>query len=77
MSGDARFEYEISYGKARVPLYRVYGRPLTGLTPIPESNFTGRDNILVGGRSTWRSSPRTCYLPTRSAITAAWWRPTR
>lgn len=48
MSSDPRFDYEISYGKARVPLYRVYGRPLTGLTPIPESNFTGRDNVLVG-----------------------------
>jgi urate oxidase len=48
MGGDARFDYEISYGKARVPLYRVYGRPLTGLTAIPESNFTGRDNVLVG-----------------------------
>jgi urate oxidase len=48
MGGDARFDYEISYGKARVPLYLVYGRPLTGLTPIPESNFTGRDNVLVG-----------------------------
>jgi urate oxidase len=48
MSGDARFDYEISYGKARVPLYRVYGRPLTGLAPIPESDFTGRSNVLVG-----------------------------
>jgi urate oxidase len=48
MSGDARFGYEISYGKARVPLYRVYARPLTGLVPIAESSFTGRDNVLVG-----------------------------
>jgi urate oxidase len=48
MGGDTRFDYEISYGKAKVPLYRVYGRPLTGLTAIPESNFTGRDNVLVG-----------------------------
>ncbi len=39
--------YEISYGKFAVPVYRVYGAPLTGLTPIPESPFTGRDNILV------------------------------
>ena len=37
---------EISYGKARVPLYRVYARPLTGVRPIPESPFTGRDNTL-------------------------------
>ncbi len=36
----------ISYGKEEVSLYRTYGRPLTGLTSIPESNFTGRDNVL-------------------------------
>ena len=40
------FGYEISYGKARVPLYRVYARPLAGVTPIPESAFTGRGNAL-------------------------------
>lgn len=48
MGDEARFDYEISYGKAKVLLYRVYGRPLAGLTAIPESNFTGRDNVLVG-----------------------------
>ncbi len=37
---------DISYGKAHVPLYRVCARPLTGVTPIPESPFTGRDNTL-------------------------------
>jgi len=36
----------ISYGKLRVPLYRVYAQPLTGIRPIPESRFTGRANIL-------------------------------
>jgi urate oxidase len=36
----------ISYGKARVPLMRVYAHPLTGLTPIPESAFSGRPNNL-------------------------------
>jgi urate oxidase len=46
MSAD--YSYEISYGKLRVPLYRVYARPLTGVAPIPESAFTGRANILVG-----------------------------
>src|SRR6185312_8576747 len=40
--------YEISYGKLRVPLYRVYASPLSGLLPIPESSFTGRTNTLVG-----------------------------
>jgi urate oxidase / 2-oxo-4-hydroxy-4-carboxy-5-ureidoimidazoline decarboxylase len=48
MSGDARFGYEIGYGKVNVPLYRVYARPLAGVTPIPESPFTGRANGLVG-----------------------------
>ena len=37
---------EISYGKADIALYRTYARPLTGLTPIPESAFTGRANTL-------------------------------
>lgn len=38
--------YTISYGKLAVPLYRTYATPLAGLTPIPESPFTGRENIL-------------------------------
>ena len=38
--------YRISYGKAQVPLYRVYATPLSGLTPIPESDFTGRGNTI-------------------------------
>ena len=44
----ADYSYEISYGKLRVPLYRVYARPLSGVTPIPESAFTGRGNVLLG-----------------------------
>lgn len=39
--------YSISYGKFSVPLYRVYATPLTGVTPIPESPFTGRSNNLL------------------------------
>src|SRR5260370_4384389 len=38
--------YSISYGKARVPFYRVYAQPLVGLTPIPEAEFTERPNVL-------------------------------
>src|SRR5712691_12052050 len=38
--------YQISYGKAQVPLYRVYATPMQGITPIPESSFTGKDNTL-------------------------------
>jgi urate oxidase len=36
----------IAYGKANVSFYRTYAKPLIGLTPIPESPFTGRPNIL-------------------------------
>ena len=39
--------YEISYGKCRVPVYRVYGRPLVGVTGVPESSFTGRTNTVL------------------------------
>ncbi|GLV53711.1 hypothetical protein KDH_05630 [Dictyobacter sp. S3.2.2.5] len=35
-----------SYGKLRIPVYRVYAPPLEGITPIPESPFTGRENTL-------------------------------
>jgi urate oxidase len=38
---------EIYYGKADVATYRTYGRPLEGLTAIPESSFTGRSNVLL------------------------------
>jgi urate oxidase len=44
MSAD--YIYQISYGKLRVPFYRVYASPQAGLTPIPESAFTGRENVL-------------------------------
>lgn len=39
--------YEIGYGKAEVRVYRTYGTPLVGVTPVPESPFTGRDNTLM------------------------------
>ena len=39
--------HEIRYGKADVKVYRTYAEPLTGVTPIPESPFTGRDNTLA------------------------------
>jgi urate oxidase / 2-oxo-4-hydroxy-4-carboxy-5-ureidoimidazoline decarboxylase len=38
---------EIYYGKADVATYRTHGTPLTGITPIPESSFTGRSNIVL------------------------------
>lgn len=37
---------EISYGKGNITLYRTYAGELSGITPIPESTFTGRENIL-------------------------------
>ncbi len=40
-------KHEIRYGKADVKVYRTYGEPLSGITPIPESPFAGRDNTLV------------------------------
>jgi urate oxidase/2-oxo-4-hydroxy-4-carboxy-5-ureidoimidazoline decarboxylase len=42
-----QYEYEISYGKQAVPVYRVFATPLTGIAPIPESPFTGRVNNLL------------------------------
>ena len=38
--------YEISYGKASVPVYRHYAAPLAGLPDVPESAIRGRDNVL-------------------------------
>jgi urate oxidase len=40
-------KHEIRYGKADVKVYRTYAEPLTGITPIPESPFLGRDNALA------------------------------
>lgn len=40
-------KHEIRYGKADVKVYRTYAEALTGITPIPESPFTGRDNTLA------------------------------
>ena len=40
------YTFTISYGKLYVPLYRVYAQPLTDITAIPESSFTGRTNTI-------------------------------
>ncbi|GHO85331.1 factor-independent urate hydroxylase [Dictyobacter formicarum] len=42
----AGLSFFTSYGKLRIPVYRVYAHPLEGITPIPESRFAGRENIL-------------------------------
>jgi urate oxidase len=39
--------YEIRYGKADVKVYRTHATPLRGVTAIPESPFSGRENILM------------------------------
>ena len=36
----------INYGKSNVTVYRTNAAPLTGLKALPESNFTGRSNVL-------------------------------
>lgn len=43
--GSERIMY---YGKGDVWVYRSYAKPLTHITLIPESGFTGRDNVLFG-----------------------------
>jgi urate oxidase / 2-oxo-4-hydroxy-4-carboxy-5-ureidoimidazoline decarboxylase len=41
-------KHEIHYGKADVKVYRTHGAPLRRVTQIPESAFSGRDNVLMG-----------------------------
>ena len=36
----------IDYGKRNIPVYRFSARALRGVTPVPESAFSGRDNRL-------------------------------
>ena len=43
-------QYDIHYGKADVKVYRTYGSPLEGVTPIPESPFSGRRNTLMAAQ---------------------------
>ena len=40
-------EMDIYYGKSDVSTYRTYAAPLTGITQIPESSFSGRSNTLL------------------------------
>jgi urate oxidase len=46
-SRDRAMQFEISYGKRRVPVYRTKATPLAGVRAIPESPFTGRPNDLL------------------------------
>jgi urate oxidase len=45
-------KYEVGYGKHEISFYRAHATPLTGVTPIPESDFTGRSNLLLAGVAT-------------------------
>jgi len=45
-------KYEIGYGKHEISFYRAHATPLTGVEPIPESDFTGRSNLLLAGVAT-------------------------
>ena len=45
-------DYEISYGKSSVPVFRHYATPLAGLPDVPESAFRGRDNVLFANEIT-------------------------
>lgn len=40
-------KHTISYGKGNIALYRFHAAPLTGLTPIPESPYTGQENHIM------------------------------
>lgn len=41
-------ERTMNYGKEQVAVYRTYASPLEGVRTIPESQFDGRDNTLLG-----------------------------
>jgi len=41
-------EKHLYYGKGNVFAYRTFAKPLSGITQIPESMFTGRHNIIFG-----------------------------
>jgi urate oxidase len=43
--------HEVRYGKAEIGFYRSHATPLK-VSPIPESTFRGRDNLLLAGRVT-------------------------
>ena len=65
MTAENTYQYQISYGKARVPVYRVYATPLTGIQAIPESSFTGETIYFSRRRWTSKSSERISCRPTR------------
>ncbi|MBM7714028.1 factor-independent urate hydroxylase [Siminovitchia sp. FSL H7-0308] len=45
MSSQKRLMY---YGKGDVFVFRTYQKPLDGIKAIPESGFTGRNNVIFG-----------------------------
>ena len=69
-------QHEIRYGKADVKVYRTHAEPLIGVTPIPESPFSGRENILAAAEIEVVVHGRISGPPTRRATTGWWWPPT-
>jgi len=45
-------KHEIGYGKHEISFYRAHATPLQAVPPIPESDFTGRSNLLLAGVAT-------------------------
>ena len=45
-------DYRIAYGKEAVPVYRHYATPLAGIPQVPESSFSGRDNVMFANEVT-------------------------
>ena len=48
MTYEAPKERTMYYGKGDVWVFRSYAKPLTGVKVIPESSFSGRENVLFG-----------------------------
>ena len=48
----ASVDYRIAYGKESVPVYRHYATPLAGIPQVPESSFSGRDNVMFANEVT-------------------------
>ena len=67
------YSYSTSYGKLRVPVYRVYARPLLGVKPIPESQYSGSKNILFAYEIDVEVLGENFCLRIRKAIIRTWW----
>jgi urate oxidase len=62
MTVENNYNYVISYGKTLVPVYRVYANPLSDAPAVPESSFTGRENVIFSAEIDVEVSGET-FLP--------------